>query len=311
MQLRRWGWIALGALGGATVLDWIWPTPDPAVLPPEPLNPRNLAAPVGRPITVLVIGSDAERIQPGSNGAAPLGPANSDALLLLRVAADTPVQLLALPTELAVQLPGRKTPQALGSLYREGGVALTADAIKELVGLRGTEPDRYLVLPRGALRQLVDSLGTIEVSPDRTMSYTDKRLKYRIQLQGGLQQLNGSQVEQLLRYRDEPGAQALAGPGRRRRQQQVASSLLLQMGRPERVATLPQLLQQLKGTVDTNLTQAEALSLVATALSAPPPIRFSQLPLLAAKGRQQPLRQLDPATPADSLWPPAEAVKQP
>lgn len=310
VRLRRWGWILLGTLAGATLVEWLWPTPDPAVAPAEPLSARNLAAPVARPITLLVIASDSDRIGAASNGAAPLGPANSDGLLLLRVAADTPVQLLTLPTELAVQLPGRRSPQSLGSLYREGGVALTAEAVQQLVGLERGQPDRYLVITRAALRQLVDSLGTIEANPDRSMTYQDRRLRYRIQLQGGLQQLNGSQVEQLLRFRDATGPEALAGPGRRRRQEQVAASLLQQMGRPERVAQLPQLLRQLKDQVDTNLSQGEALSLLATALSDPQPIRFSRLPLAPARDLKQPLRQLAPDAP-EPLWPQAEPLKRP
>ncbi|MFO7630666.1 MAG: LCP family protein [Prochlorococcaceae cyanobacterium] len=310
VRLRRWGWILLGILAGTTMVDRLWPNPDPAVAPEEPLSARSLAAPVARPITLLLIGSDADRIGAASNGAAPLGPANSDALLLLRVAAKTPPQLLALPTELAVQLPGRGTPQALGSLYREGGVALAAEAIQELLDLERGQPDRYLVISRGALRQLIDGLGTIEANPDRTMSYHDKRLNYRIQIQGGLQQFNGNQVEQLLRYRDESGPVALAGPGRRQRQQQLASSLLLQMGRPEQLAQLPPLLAQLKAEVDTNLSQGEALSLLATLLSDPQTLRFSQLPLAAAKDRQQPLRQLAAGAPKP-LWPKLEPQPRP
>lgn len=310
VQLRRWGWILLGTLAGTTMVDRLWPRPDPAVAPEEPLSARSLAAPVARPITLLLIGSDADRIGEASNGAAPPGPANSDALLLLRVAANTPPQLLALPTELAVQLPGRQAPQALGSLYREGGVALAAEAIQELLDLERGQPDRYLVISRGALRQLIDSLGTIEANPDRTMSYYDKRLRYRIQIQGGLQQFNGNQVEQLLRFRDESGPVALAGPGRRQRQQQIANSLLLQLGQPEQLGQLPPLLAQLKDEVDTNLSQGEALSLLATLLSDPQPLRFSQLPLAAAKDRQQPLRQLAANAPRP-LWPQLEPQPSP
>ena len=55
------------------------------------------------------------------------------------------------------------------------------------------------MLPRSALRELVDGMGRLELAPDRTMAYTDQSQKLTIALQGGLQQLNGAQVEQYLR----------------------------------------------------------------------------------------------------------------
>ena len=38
-----------------------------------------------------------------------------------------------------------------------------------VVSLPKGQPDRYLVLPRAALRELVDGLGRVELAPDRTL----------------------------------------------------------------------------------------------------------------------------------------------
>ncbi len=200
--------------------------------------------------------------------------------------------------EAAVKLPGDRKPVALGSLYRRGGPALVADASAELLSLPKGEPERYLVLPRGALRQLVDDLGRIEVSPERSMRYQDRAQKYRIALDGGLQQLNGAQVEQLLRFRDKERGEE----GRRDRQQMTLESLLRQMGQQRQLAQLPDLLRQLQDQVDTNLTQSEALSLLAAALQQSEPVRFRNLALRPPLKPGEPLRQLDPAS-VDQAWP--------
>jgi len=288
----------VGVAAGLSLLGLIWPEADRAVQPEELPTPAALAEAPSRAITVLLIGSDADRRGAVRNGAAPAGPANSDALVLVRVDPKGPLQVLSLPVEAAVQLPGDKQPVALGSLYRRGGPALVAGVSADLLDLPKGQPDRYLVLPRAALRQLVDDLGRLELSPDRTMRYSDKSQKYTIALEGGLQQLNGRQVEQLLRFRDSPSAEE----GRRERQQVAIESVLRQMGQHRQLQQLPDLLRRLQDQVDTNLTQSEALSLLAATLQQSQPIRFHRLALKPPLKAGDRLRQVD-STAMDQAWP--------
>jgi LCP family protein required for cell wall assembly len=298
-----------GLLGGLTLLGVVWPPSDRAVQEPSTTSAAALGDLPSRAITVLLIGSDADRRGAPTNQAAPAGPANSDALMLVRVDPQGPLQVLSLPVETAVRLPGDKQPVALGSLYRRGGPALVAGAVAELVQLPDGQPDRYLVLPRSALRELVDGLGRVELAPDRSMRYEDKSQRYRIQLEGGLQVIDGRQMEQLLRFKDEQEGE----PRRRDRQQMAVDSILRQMGQSQQLQQLPDLLARLQNQVDTNLTQSEALSLLAATLQQSSPVRFSALPLKPAstapaqaptKPRRpaaEPLRQLD--TAAGQRWP--------
>jgi LCP family protein required for cell wall assembly len=288
-----------GVTAGLLLLGVVWPESDRAVFRDDLPTAASLADPPSRPITVLLIGSDADRRGAVRNGAAPAGPANSDALALVRVDPKGSVQVLNLPVDVAVQLPGDKQPVSLGSLYRRGGPALVAGASADLVGLPKGQPDRYLVLPRASLRQLVDDLGRIELAPDRSMRYQDKAQKYTIQLDGGLQLLSGTQVEQLLRFRDQEGGE----DGRRQRQQMAIESLLRQMAQQRQLTQLPDLLHRLQDQVDTNLTQSEALSLLATVLQQSERVRFSQLPLRPRSQPGEPLREVDPAA-RDQAWAP-------
>ena len=287
----------LGLATSLALLSMIWPESDRAVRDQGPADAAGLAELPSRAISVLLIGSDAERAGVAANGAAPPGPPNSDALLLVQVDPQGPLQVLSLPVEAAVQLPGDEQPVALGSLFRRGGPALVAGAAAQLVGLPKGAPDRYVVLPRSALRELVDGLGRVELAPDRSMRYADKAQNYKIQLEGGLQVLDGSQVEQLLRFRDEQ-----QGEERRRdRQLMTVESLLRQMGQREQLQQLPSLLAGLQGSVETNLTQTEALSLLAAALRPGERVEFRTLPLRPPLKPDARLRQLD--SRAQKPWP--------
>lgn len=289
---------AAGAVGALALLSLVWPEHDKAFQARPEVTPANLADKPRRPVTVLVIGIDADRLGETTNKAAPAGPANADALLLVRVQPKGPLQVLNLPTELAVRLPGRKQPVALGSLYREGGVALTADAVRELTGLHSPSPDRYMVLPRAALRQLINGIGGLEFDPPRTMRYEDKAQKLKIDLQGGLQRFGGAQVEQVVRYRDR----WLGEADRRNNQQRITIALRDRLRQTEPLTALPAVLRDLEGQVETNLTPLEALSLLAAGLDDQQPIAFASLPLDPPKPAHGKLRQLSSKAP-NPVWP--------
>lgn len=299
------GGLGLGALGlmaSVGLINRLWPLQDQGLSTEEQNGEAApLASPPSRPITVLLIGSDADRLAAASNGAAPAGAPNSDTLLLFRVDPGGPLQILAIPNELAVKLPGQKSVQPLGSLFKQGGPALSAGAVAELVGLDPGQPERYVVLPRSALRELVDGLGGLEVNLDQPLTYKDKSQAYNIDLQGGLQRLKGAQVEQLVRYLDKGQGEA----GRRVRQQRVITQLLSELVRPEQWAQLPERWQRLTSQLDTNLSQGEALSLITAGLRQDKPVRYSQIPLEPPAKPEQTLRQISAKAPTP-LWPPAK-----
>ena len=290
------------ALAGASLiagsLGVIWPKADPmAAEPPSADDPANLAPLPERPVVVLVVGIDADGINDPTNRAAPKGPANADSLMLLQVSAGEPLQVLQLPTELAVNLPGRTSLQALSDAYRLGGVALTADVIAEVVGLPDGEPDRYVVMPRQALRSLVDGLGEVEVSLNQSYSRKDAAQNYSVNLQAGRQTLNGRQAEQLARHRPDPKN----NQARRIRQQRLLRGIHDQLNQPNAIVLLPTVVGEVSSQVETDLTATEILSLAAAALSSNEPPEISQLDL-APRAGQQVLRELRPDQPLP-LWP--------
>lgn len=295
---RRGALLAAGAVLGLGLLGLVWPEQDPGLEAQAPATPASLGDVPRRPVTVLLIGSDSDQLKAKSNDAAPRGPANSDALVLVRINPKGPIQVLNLPVELAVQLPGQKLPQPLGSLYRQGGPALVAESVRDVLGLERPNPDRYVVLPRAAMRTLVNGIGGVELSPPMRMRYQDKAMRYQIDLQGGLQKLSGAQVEQLLRFRERNFGES----GRRASHQLVETGVRERLSQPDQLLKLPGLLQSLSGQVDSNLSPEEVLSLMAAALEPSHRLQYTTLPLSPAKPNQGPMRQLESSAPAQ-LWP--------
>ena len=295
----RLGAIALGVGATGWLLSVLWPEPDRAAK--EALTKSdaitNLAPFPSAPVMVLVVGIDANQLGESSNQAAPLGRANADALLLLRVSAEEPLQVLQLPSEIAVQLPGSDSPTSLSSLWQSGGVALLNDAIQDILGSTQQVPQRYVVMPRSALRSLVDGLGDVDLVLDQTYQHNDQSQGYSINLQAGRQRLNGEKAEQFARYRPTP----LDNANRRNRQQDLILALVDQVKDSSVISTLPLLVSRLDDELDTNLSRREQLSLAAALIASPLPVRITQVPL-AERVDNQILRQVKPDQTLP-LWP--------
>ena len=295
----RLGAIALGVGATGWLLSVLWPEPDRAAK--EALTKSdaitNLAPFPSAPVMVLVVGIDANQLGESSNQAAPLGRANADALLLLRVSAEEPLQVLQLPSEIAVQLPGSDSPTSLSSLWQSGGVALLNDAIQDILGSTQQVPQRYVVMPRTALRALVDGLGDVDLVLDQTYQHNDQSQGYSINLQAGRQRLNGEKAEQFARYRPTP----LDNANRRNRQQDLILALVDQVKDSSVISTLPLLVSRLDDELDTNLSRLEQLSLAAALIASPLPVRITQVPL-AKRVDNQILRQVKPDQTLP-LWP--------
>ena len=295
----RLGAIALGVGATGWLLSVLWPEPDRAAKEASTKSDAltSLAPFPSAPVMVLVVGIDANQLGESSNQAAPLGRANADALLLLRVSAEEPLQVLQLPSEIAVQLPGSDSPTSLSSLWQSGGVALLNDAIQDILGSTQQVPQRYVVMPRTALRTLVDGLGDVDLVLDQTYQHNDQSQGYSINLQAGRQRLNGEKAEQFARYRPTP----LDNANRRNRQQDLILALVDQVKDSSVISTLPLLVSRLDDELDTNLSRLEQLSLAAALIASPLPVRITQVPL-AKRVDNQILRQVKPDQTLP-LWP--------
>jgi len=209
---------------------------------------------VGRPVNILVMGSD--RVPGVEPGDPKMFTGRTDTMLLVRVdpIADT-VSLLSIPRDTRVEFPGSETDK-INDANVQGGATLAARTVSSI--LNGAPVDRYVRINTDAFRELVDLLGGVEVNVPQRMLYEDKTQKLKIDLQPGWQTLNGDQAEQFARFRGDD----LGDIGRVQRQQALLKALRQKLTSPTVIPRLPGLIKSIQEYIDTNLSFEEMMALV-------------------------------------------------
>jgi LCP family protein required for cell wall assembly len=142
----------------------------------------------------------------------------------------------------------------LGHTYIEGGVQCTKETVEQLLGV----PIQYYVtINFNGFKKVIDAIGGIEVDVEKRMWYEDKWGGLTIDLQPGLQHLNGEQAMGYARFRKD-----LTGDvGRMGRQQIVLKKMLEKMKSPANLPRLPKLFAIFKENVETNMSMDQLLAL--------------------------------------------------
>ncbi|MBS7297917.1 MAG: LCP family protein [Eubacteriales bacterium] len=139
------------------------------------------------------------------------------------------------------------------SLRKNGemnGVHGTIEAVSRLTGI---PINYYVVFSCEAFRNAIDALDGIEFDVPRRMYYTDPAQDLYIDLQPGLQVLDGNKAEQLVRFRKYPGGDI----DRVKMQQQFVKALAEQKLNLSIIGKLPDLFKVIKNDIKTNFTVAE------------------------------------------------------
>jgi len=214
---------------------------------------------IERPINILVMGID--RVLDAEVGSEEAFEGHSDTMLLVRFdPQDNSLSMLSIPRDTQVYIPTVGVAK-INDANVYGGADLALETVEET--LNEVRIDRYVRVTNDAFRELVDLVGGIEVYVPHPMKYTDVTQQLEIDLEQGLQTLDGSQAEQFARFRmDEYG-----DIGRVQRQQILLKALRQQLQSPAVLPKIPQAVQLMQQFVDTNLSLEEMLSLVGFGLN--------------------------------------------
>lgn len=179
----------------------------------------------------------------------------SDTMLLLRF---DPLQekltVLSIPRDTRTYIEGYGVGKINHANY-EGGPALTASAVSELLG--GVEIDRYVRVNVQGIEKLIDALGGVTVDVPKDMKYNDFSQHFYVNLKKGEQHLDGDKAVQFLRFRYD----GLGDIARVQRQQMLMRSVVEQALRPATIVKIPKILDVVKSHIDTNLTVKELMAL--------------------------------------------------
>jgi anionic cell wall polymer biosynthesis LytR-Cps2A-Psr (LCP) family protein len=120
--------------------------------------------------------------------------------------------------------------------------------------------DRHLKLNLNAVSKLADALGGVEVDVPKRMYYVDNAQGLYIDLQPGLQNLQGENLEGFLRFRNDE----LGDLGRMERQRLVLAKVFEKLAQPATLTKLPALLKIAGDDILTDLSPIELTQLMGT-----------------------------------------------
>jgi polyisoprenyl-teichoic acid--peptidoglycan teichoic acid transferase len=218
---------------------------------------------VSRPVNILVMGIDQgidlkeeRKAEKKTEEPSDIFKSRSDTMLLVRLNPDIQkASLLTIPRDTQVDIPGMGV-EKINAANWKGGPELAAEVVSHT--LNGVEVDRYVRVSTGAFTDLVDVVGGVEVFVPRVMKYDDNTQKLHIDLQPGLQTLNGKQAEGFVRFRHDD----LGDIGRTQRQQMLMKALQKKFQNPLILARLPEVFSVMQKHIDSNLSLGEMLALV-------------------------------------------------
>ncbi|MDQ0188219.1 LCP family protein [Alicyclobacillus cycloheptanicus] len=199
---------------------------------------------------ILLIGTDT---RPGQTGG------NTDVLILCSIdPKHKRIELLSIPRDTKVQFPDGSVGK-INEALDLGGPQMT---INMVYGLIHQPIDHYALTHFGGLVDIINTLGGITVDvPERMYYNTGDKQWNIINLKPGVQTLNGVQALGFVRFREDP----LGDIGRTERQQEFLTALADKLLEPANIPKLPTLIREFWGTIDTDMSLVNVLSLASDA----------------------------------------------
>ncbi len=240
-----------------------------------------------RPITILISLISEKKVNNNLKQGFLRRQEEIQSFMLVRISKNNPVEILQIPIELAIKLPGEEKILALSETFNKGGVALSADVIMEIIGRRDELPERYMIFPIDLLEEIINQIGEIKVRLDEPLYEKIDKNRITLNLSAGLQRLSGKQSLEFILYKSKKEDDIDI----RERRELVIKGIAKQMAYPENSSSLNSLSEKILARTRTNITRKELLSLFAVAMNTESPPIVKQLPL-DPKLKNQDLRQL-------------------
>ncbi len=190
-----------------------------------------------KPMSIVILGRDTRK---------ETGSMNTDVMIVSVVNPVTKkVTMLSLPRDTRIKIPGyrgyhkinaiyangeaeRRQAEVNGQVPTENGVTLTKKTLEQMLGI----PIQYYVeVDFEGFKAIIDELGGVEVNVDRKLVYDDPTDNTHINLEPGIQTLNGEQALGYVRHRhDNRGVKYFSNDfDRNRRQQEVIRAVVDKM----------------------------------------------------------------------------------
>lgn len=201
--------------------------------------------PIDHNVSVLFVGvDDSDTRGQGADSS------RSDALLLATLNRDTKtVKLLSIPRDSYVYIPHVGYKDKITHAHAFGGTLATIETVEELFDV---PVDYYVRMNFNAFIDVVDSLGGIEAEVPYAMLEKDEFDRNTVNLQPGLQHLNGREALALARTRKRDSDME-----RGKRQQEILKAIAQQAASMSSITKYDELIDAVGSNMKTNMTFKE------------------------------------------------------
>ena len=157
-------------------------------------KPQLAKALAGRPVNIMIIGSDRRAGQPDVG-------ARSDTLMVVRLDPQTgSISMLSVSRDLMVTIPGYG-PNKINAAYSFGGARLSLEVVKQLLGI---PINNFIDMNFDGFTQVVNKLGGAYLMIDHRYYNNTAVTDYAsINIEPGYQRLDGAETLSSVRYRHD------------------------------------------------------------------------------------------------------------
>ncbi|MDF2874264.1 MAG: tagU [Sporomusa sp.] len=234
--------IAVVALAGATVyayLNIVRTTPTAQVVK----TTERPAETLSNKVNILLLGVD------DKDHENPYDPARrSDTMMIASISPQNgTVNLLSLPRDTKVNIPGRKGYDKLNHAYAYGGAELARSTVEQFLHI---PINYYVVIDWQAFIKVIDIMGGVDLYVEHDMHYKDPYANLDIGINQGYQHLDGEKAGEYVRFRSDE----LGDIGRVQRQQRFLKALAKETMQVGTILKVPALVNTLNEYVDTDMS---------------------------------------------------------
>lgn len=199
--------------------------------------------------TIMIMGVDTREDDVG----------RSDTLMLATIdPKKDQAALLSIPRDTRVKIKGHGFDK-INAAYAYGGERLTQSTVENFLGVN---VDHYIVINTHAFQKIIDALGGIDINVEKRMYYEDPWDDdggLLIDLQPGMQHMDGKTAVTYVRYRDQEG-----DIGRIKRQQKFIAACMDKLTSPSIIPKLPAVIREVISSVKTDLSVRQLLEFAGT-----------------------------------------------
>lgn len=187
----------------------------------------------------------------------------TDLILLCQVNnRDNKISVLQIPRDTRIN--NKRNDKKINSAYYSGFDVMSTE-IEQVTGIR---PDKYAIVGFDGFCDIVDALGGVKIDVPIRMKYDDPTQDLHIDLQPGVQKLNGEKAEMYMRFRksNDGGGYPEGDVGRLAAHKQLYDAIAEKLMSPSGIIHAPSVFFAIKKNTETNFTGGEIVSLMKDAL---------------------------------------------